>query len=127
MLSTGAGARSVPAVEYGQLHMCLRVGLLARFLLGLSVAQAQVSLDIRARTSNPAPPVNLRIDKNLVLVPVTVSDPANRLVLGLEKQHFRIFDDKVEQTITQFAMDDAPLAVGLVFDISGSMGTKLHR
>jgi len=71
------------------------------------------------------PATNLRVDTNLVLVPVTVTDPMNRPVTGLEKEHFRILDDKVEQTITQFAMDDEPLAVGLVFDISGSMGPKL--
>src|SRR5258708_11017202 len=67
------------------------------------------------------PPPSLRIDANLVLVPVTVCDPYNRPVMGLEKEHFRVLDDKVEQTITHFAMDDEPVAVGLVFDISGSM------
>jgi VWFA-related protein len=33
----------------------------------------------------------------------------------------------VEQTITHFGMEDEPLAVGLVFDTSGSMGNKLRR
>ena len=78
--------------------------------------------------SNPkVPPASLRVDSNLVLVPVTVCDPNNRPVTGLEKEHFRVFDDKVEQVVTQFAMEDEPLAVGLVFDISGSMGPKLRR
>ncbi|MCL4403037.1 MAG: VWA domain-containing protein, partial [Acidobacteria bacterium] len=67
------------------------------------------------------------MDTNLVLIPVTVTDPLNRPVTGLEKEHFRIFEDKVEQTITQFAADDAPLAMGLVFDVSGSMGDKLRK
>jgi VWFA-related protein len=58
---------------------------------------------------------------------VTVCDPLNRPVTGLEKDHFRVFDDRVEQTVTHFAMDDEPVAVGLVFDISGSMGAKLQR
>jgi Ca-activated chloride channel family protein len=82
----------------------------------------------------PAPPVtaklpksNIRVDSNLVLIPVTVCDPNNKPVTGLEKEHFRLFDDKVEQTITHFAMEDEPLAIGLVFDISGSMGPKLRR
>ena len=66
-------------------------------------------------------------DTTLVLVPVTVNDPLNRPVSGLEKENFRVFEDKVEQTITQFAMDDEPVAVGLVFDTSGSMGDKLRR
>ncbi len=73
------------------------------------------------------PPSNIRIDSNLVLVPVSVCDPMNRPVTGLEKEHFKLLDDKVEQTITHFSMDDEPLAVGLVFDISGSMSNKLRR
>jgi VWFA-related protein len=90
-------------------------------------AHAQVSLDIRARSANATPAPGLRIDSNLVLVPVVVSDRKNRPVVGLERGQFRVFDDKVEQTVTQFAMDDEPLAVGLVFDVSGSMGSKLRR
>ncbi len=87
---------------------------------------------ITPRTKNVAeaaklPQANIRIDANLVLVPVTVCDPMNRPVTGLEKEHFKVLDDKVEQTITHFAMDDEPLAVGLVFDISGSMANKLRR
>ena len=50
----------------------------------------------------------------------------NRPVTGLEKEHFKLFDNKIEQTITHFAMDDEPVAVGMVFDVSGSMGPKLR-
>ena len=60
-------------------------------------------------------------------MPVSVNDPLNRPVSGLEKENFRLFEDKVAQPITQFAMDDEPVAVGLVFDTSGSMGDKLQR
>ncbi len=83
----------------------------------------------KAPVAAPAklPQSNIRVDTNLVLVPVTVCDPNNKPVTGLEREHFRVFDDKVEQTITHFAMEDEPLAVGLVFDTSGSMGTKLRR
>ncbi len=105
-----------------------RMGKLLAMLIPLTLwGQTQVSLNIRAAPPLAGPNVNLRIDKNLVLVPVTVSDSANRLVTGLDKDNFRIFDDKIEQIITQFAMDDEPLAVGLVFDVSGSMGSKLRR
>jgi len=67
----------------------------------------------------------LRVDTSLVLVPVEVSDMLNRPVNGLEKQHFHVFDEKVEQKIVSFSMEDDPIAVGLVFDISGSMGGDL--
>jgi Ca-activated chloride channel family protein len=70
---------------------------------------------------------NLRVDSNLVLVPVSVYDPGDHPVTGLDKEHFKLFDDKVEQTVTHFAMDDEPVAVGIVLDTSGSMGNKLRR
>lgn len=69
----------------------------------------------------------LRIDTTLVLVPVEVSDALNRPVNGLEKQNFHVFDDKVEQKIVSFSMEDDPIAVGLVFDISGSMGADIRE
>jgi VWFA-related protein len=91
----------------------------------------QVKIEPRAK---PAPKVesskrtpNIRVDTTLILVPVSVNDPLNRPVSGLEKENFRVFEDKVPQPITQFAMDDEPVAVGLVFDTSGSMGEKLTR
>lgn len=90
-------------------------------------ALAQVAVDVRPRIPAARPAASLRVDTNLVLVPVSVCDAANRPVVGLEKEQFRVFDDKVEQTVTHFAMDDEPLAVGLVFDVSGSMGRKLRR
>jgi VWFA-related protein len=100
------------------------------FLIAVA-AHAQVSIDPRAKPHGPAETsrdrANLRVDTNLVLVPVTVCDPMNKPVTGLEREHFRVFEDKVEQTVTHFAMDDEPLAVGLVFDVSGSMGPKLRR
>jgi Ca-activated chloride channel homolog len=63
----------------------------------------------------------------LVLVPATVTDGSNRFLLGLQKKDFHLFEDGVEQTISQFASEDAPLSVGLVFDTSGSMGLKVRK
>src|SRR5512135_142650 len=86
---------------------------------------AQVSIPARQRAGsappNDVPRSDLRVDTTEVLVPVSVNDTLNRPVSGLEKQDFRVFDDKVEQVITSFSMEDEPVAVGLVFDTSGSM------
>jgi VWFA-related protein len=76
-----------------------------------------------ARVSSPT----LRVTTQLVLVPVTVTDQLNRPVVGLEREHFRVFEDKVEQQIAAFSTEDAPTALGMVFDTSGSMGEKLRR
>jgi Ca-activated chloride channel homolog len=69
----------------------------------------------------------LRVDTTLVLINVSVTDPLNRFVTGLEKEHFKLFEDNVEQQVSQFSSEDAPLSVGLVFDASGSMGSKLTK
>jgi len=80
-----------------------------------------------AGRTNPPRSVDLRVNRTLVLINVTVTDPLNRFVTGLEKEHFRLFEDKVEQQITDFSAEDAPISIGLVFDTSGSMGPKLQK
>jgi VWFA-related protein len=75
--------------------------------------------------SDPQAATSFRADTTLVLVPVSVTDPSNRYVLGLEKQDFHIFEDDVPQIITHFSSEDAPLSIGLLVDTSGSMGSKL--
>jgi VWFA-related protein len=103
---------------------------LAVAAIAVSALFAQVSIQNRpqkpAADAEPAPKSTLRIDTNLVLVPVSVVDPNNRPITGLEREHFKVLDDHVEQAVTHFSMDDEPVAVGLVFDISGSMGAKLR-
>ena len=73
------------------------------------------------------PRANIRVDTNLVLIPVTVTDPLNRFVTGLDQDSFKAFEDKVEQKIVSFGSEDAPLSIGIVFDTSGSMGPKLEK
>jgi Ca-activated chloride channel family protein len=64
---------------------------------------------------------------DLVVIPVTVTDSKGRVVNGLKKEHFKLYEDKVEQVITHFASDDAPVSIGFVFDISASMTPKLGK
>ncbi len=95
-----------------------------------STVEPRVSIQPRTKAAADAPPErrsNIRVDTTLVLIPVSVTDPLNRFVTGLEKEHFRLFEDKLEQLVTQFSSEDAPLSVGLVFDTSGSMGTKMQK
>lgn len=70
---------------------------------------------------------DLRVDASLVLIPVSVNDARGRPVAGLEAENFRIFDNKEPQTITSFSMEDEPVALGLVFDTSGSMRNSLAQ
>ena len=70
---------------------------------------------------------SLKIDVDLVLVSASVTDPTSRFVAGLEKEHFRLFEDKIEQEIQHFSNEDVPTSIGLLFDVSGSMGNKIAR
>jgi Ca-activated chloride channel family protein len=66
----------------------------------------------------------LRADVDVVLVPITVTDPMNHPVLGLQKQDFRVFEDNAPQQVQYFSAEEAPISVGLLLDTSKSMANK---
>jgi len=71
---------------------------------------------------------SIKIPVDLVVLSLTVTDPYGRYVSGLKKQAFTVYDEGKEQEITFFSDADAPVSVGIVFDISGSMsGEKIQR
>jgi len=70
---------------------------------------------------------SVRIDVELALVNVTVTDPYNRLVTGLDADNFRVFEDNVEQEVVNFSSEDVPISIGVIFDHSGSMADKLGK
>lgn len=69
----------------------------------------------------------LKTDVKLVLVPVSVTDPRQRLVSGLQAENFQIFDGKKPQEIRAFSSEDLPVSVGIILDASGSMREKMGR
>jgi Ca-activated chloride channel family protein len=69
----------------------------------------------------------IKVDVDLVLVPVTITDPMNRLVTGLDKENFNVLEGKELQEIRHFSSEDAPVSLGVIFDLSGSMGSKIER
>ncbi|MGA7894771.1 MAG: VWA domain-containing protein [Candidatus Sulfotelmatobacter sp.] len=69
----------------------------------------------------------LKVAVDLVLVPVTITDPLNRLVTGLEKENFQLFEGSATQEIKSFSSEDAPVSLGVIFDSSGSMSSKMDR
>jgi hypothetical protein len=98
----------------------------------VSQPNVQITPRIRGKAADATEAItdrqaDIRIDTTLVLIPVAVTDPMSRFVTGLDKENFKLWEDKVEQDITQFSSEDAPLSVGIVFDTSGSMGAKLQR
>lgn len=84
---------------------------------------AGVSVDPSLKTHTKP----IRKDVDLVLVPVTITDPMNRLVTGLEKENFALTDNGQIQEIRHFSSEDAPVSLGVIFDVSGSMSNKIDK
>ena len=104
--------------------------LLAGGIALVSAAQAQRPTVVRPTTQiqQTMDDLPLIVNTDLVSVTVTVTDRDGRYVEGLDKSAFAVYDDKAPQEITFFTDEDAPISVGIVFDMSGSMsGEKISR
>jgi Ca-activated chloride channel family protein len=109
----------------------------------VSVSIAQVSIEdvhvaprVEPAKPNPMDSVDpslrthtrpMKVDVSLVLIPVTITDPMNRLVTGLDKENFEVFENKDPQELKSFSSEDAPVSIGVIFDMSGSMSSKIER
>jgi len=69
----------------------------------------------------------IKVDVNLVLVSVSITDPRNRQVIGLDKETSRCSRGKERREIRHFSSEDAPVSLGAIFDVSGSMADKIDR
>ena len=92
-------------------------------------AQSQGPSDLKLNSHDKLVSANqpIHVDVNLALVTVTVTDPYNRQVSGLEPDNFRVFEDKVEQEVVTFSCEDVPVSVGIILDLSGSMANKIGK
>jgi Ca-activated chloride channel family protein len=90
----------------------------------------------RGQVTGPAKPESpqkiekgkaLKTETDITLVNVSVTDPYGRLVTGMEQSNFRVFEDGVEQEIVRFSSEDVPISIGVIFDMSGSMGDKIEK
>src|SRR5205807_7298463 len=57
----------------------------------------------------------------------TVTDDWNRIVTGLEKDNFAIVEGSQAQEVRHFSSEDAPVSLGVIFDMSGSMSDKIEK
>lgn len=131
-------SRGPAILKENWVRQLLNIGLL--LLTGLTLAVGNIVaqsnadtalVNISPRSRGPVdkaetgPRATIRVDTTLVPIAVSVTDPLQRFVTGLEKEDFKLYEDKVEQEITHLSNEDVPLSVGIVFDTSGSMGEKL--
>ncbi len=69
----------------------------------------------------------IKTHTQIVTLAASVIDKSNHPIPGLSRDNFEIYEDKIKQNIEYFAETDIPVSVGIVFDLSSSMGPKLDR
>jgi VWFA-related protein len=82
---------------------------------------------IAAEAPHDATDAHLRIDASLVVVPAFATTERGTTIANLKRDNFRVFEDDIEQSLSYFASDDAPVSICLLFDASGSMHNKLQK
>jgi len=88
-------------------------------------ARASTALDSPDSESVQLSRRHFRVDVDLVLIPVTVTDNKNRIVTSLQKENFLLSEGGEPQHIQYFSAEDAPISVGVLLDLSGSMTNKI--
>jgi len=115
--------------------LVLAILLLQHYSLGQTDLDA---VHVEMRTPFPTPALQsglesagklMRVNVDLVMVPVTITDASNRLVEGLDSDNFQLFEgkDPHPQQIRYFSKEDAPISLGFILDVSGSMKSKIDR
>lgn len=92
-------------------------------------------LAVSAQDPQPTPPIQgvdnkaeITVETDLVTLTLTVTDYYGRYVSGLTQEAFTVYDEKKKQEITFFSDTDAPVSIGILFDVSGSMsGEKIAK
>jgi Ca-activated chloride channel family protein len=92
-----------------------------------------VQLPRRAPSPTTAPPVNRHVEPVIVQtqvkgqIHVSVTDPLHRFVTGLERDHFKLFENGDEQEISQFSGAGSPTSIGIIFDVGDTAGGKIEK
>jgi Ca-activated chloride channel family protein len=119
----------VPGVFYEPVIFLLLFSMASFSFPAPTVAQSMVPGEVQHDTPSRVikQGQSVHVDVELALVNVTVTDPHNRMVTGLESDNFRIFENDVEQEIQYFSSEDVPISIGVIFDLSGSMANKVGK
>lgn len=150
----GYGASHPPMARFSTPYrtLAIRCVIVLAVSLGLAAhcrAQDDVNVHIQPRPEAPKPPESpqptpanlstddpglklnhgkpLQVDVDLVLVNVTVTDDWNRIVTGLDKDNFTVMEGNQVQQVKHFSTEDAPISLGVIFDMSGSMSDKIEQ
>src|SRR5262245_33634866 len=106
--------------------------MVAPTILGFALAIAGAVLEAQGPPPAPIRPdgqATFKSGVEAVTVSVAVRDESGRVVRGLKKTDFEIYDSGVRREMKDFYVGDAPVSLAILLDISGSMavGGNMER
>jgi Ca-activated chloride channel family protein len=120
-----------------ELYLLTAISLIATLLAGpQTLAQSTVyptadaarvtDTALNTSTTNKrSRPESIRVSVDLVLVPVTVTDDLNHPQTNLARENFAVYEGDQAQQIRYFSVEDSPISIGLILDVSASMQEKI--
>ena len=98
--------------------------IFATLVFGSLSAGVQTAPQSQQPKRSPSGAYTLHVDAEEVVLNCTVLDNKGELVNDLTKSNFKVFEDKVLQTVVSLQHQDTPVSIGLLVDESGSMSSK---
>jgi Ca-activated chloride channel family protein len=97
--------------------------------LCVAVALLAINSSAAAQQKQPEPSDDevIRVETNLVTVPISALDRNGRFIPGLTQEQFHLFENGIEQRIAYFDSADKPFTVALLLDVSDSTKFKLKE
>lgn len=96
----------------------------AAFILAAALG-GSAAPEAAAQPPRPTPPLTFGAGVDVINLTVTVTDPGGRLIAGLDRDAFAVYEDGVRQDLALFNRDRLPLSIVLMMDTSASMDDKL--
>jgi len=100
-------------------------GTLSLALVALLSVPARIGAQQGSAANDPDRSIKVNVD--LVVLHVTVTDPKGKPFLGLKAENFRLLDNDTEQSLQHFSTQDLPFSMGLLLDRSGSMSMMIEE
>ncbi len=96
-----------------------------RMFFLLLIISLGITVNFSAQDKKDEPDEVLRVDTQLVDVPVVITDKGGKPILNLKQSNFIVYEDGKRQELADFSATNAPFEVALLLDTSGSTRSDL--
>jgi Ca-activated chloride channel family protein len=104
-----------PLRDFSASSLFFAFSLIALFLCAATVRAQQKGADEEV----------VRVESDLVVLNVTVTDKGGHYVHKLKRPDFKVFEDGREQQVSFFSVEETPFAAAILLDTSGSMESRI--